>query len=87
MKIKDPVDEILVILMEECAEVQKVASKMLRFGVTNEKLQELEAELGDLTQMIDLLHKFDMVSYTNIEEHSQAKYQKLKKFSNIIIED
>lgn len=92
---RDPVkeynDELLTILMEECAEVIQAASKIIRFGVDSEyngdnAVEVLEKELGDLYCMIDLVHANDMISFTKLDEHAQAKYEKLKKWSNLIEE-
>lgn len=75
--------ELLTILMEECAEVTQAASKIIRFGATEVNLTNLEKELGDLYCMIDLLHAHDMVSFTKLDEYSNEKYEKLKKWSNL----
>ena len=81
--------ELLVILMEECAEVIQEASKIIRFGEDNEyngetALQRLEKELGDLQCMIELLHSADMVSSTKLDIYADEKYEKLKKWSNLV---
>lgn len=81
--------ELLVILMEECAEVIQEASKIIRFGEDNEyngetAVQRLEKELGDLQCMVDLLHGADMISYTKLDDYAEAKYEKLKKWSNLV---
>lgn len=75
--------EVLQILQEECAEVVQEASKCVRFG-TEENLLRLEKEIGDVLCMLDILHKHDMVSFTRLEEHIQAKYEKLKTYSNLL---
>lgn len=81
--------EILQILQEECSEVIRAASKVIRFGENNvtpsgeTNIQHLEEELGDLQAMIQLLHEYDMVSYTNIDEHAERKIEKLHKYSTI----
>lgn len=85
-------DEMLTITMEECAEVIQACSKILRFGPDSEHegvtaLDSLEKELGDLQMMIDLLHQHDLVSFTRMDEYANQKYEKLKKFSNLIFED
>jgi NTP pyrophosphatase (non-canonical NTP hydrolase) len=56
-------EEKLVILMEECAEVTKAASKCLRFGYHTLGPEDygfndevLAREVGDLLAMIDSLH-------------------------------
>jgi NTP pyrophosphatase (non-canonical NTP hydrolase) len=85
--------EILTILQEECAEVIVEVSKCFRFGpdqmmegveVTN--MQRLEKELGDLLAMIELLTDKDIgVSKEGLEVAKKAKFEKLKQWSNIII--
>ena len=76
--------EMLTILMEECAEVTIEASKLIRFGCgSKENLERLEKEVGDLMCMIDLLHAHDMISWTNVDEYSNAKYNKLKQYSTL----
>jgi NTP pyrophosphatase (non-canonical NTP hydrolase) len=85
--------EILTILQEECAEVIVEVSKCFRFGpdqmmegveVTN--MQRLEKELGDLIAMIELLNDKNIgVSKEGLELAKKAKFEKLKQWSNIII--
>jgi NTP pyrophosphatase (non-canonical NTP hydrolase) len=84
MSKMDYEQEVLTILMEECGEVIQAASKIIRFGADQQNLDQLEKELGDLYCMIDLLHAYDMVSFTNLDDYSQQKYEKLKKWSNLI---
>lgn len=54
-------DEKLVVLMEECAEVIKAASKCLRFGYQRDQAgygqndKVLAGEIGDLLGMVDAL--------------------------------
>ena len=69
--------------MEECAEVIQACSKIIRFGDTYENLDRLQKELGDLYCMMDLLQKEDMVSWTEIDNASEAKIEKLRIFSNL----
>jgi NTP pyrophosphatase (non-canonical NTP hydrolase) len=85
--------EILIILQEECAEVIVEISKCFRFGpdqmmqgvdVTN--IQRLEKELGDLLAMVELLVDKDIgVTTEGLELAKKAKFEKLKKWSTIII--
>ena len=85
--------EIILILSEECAEVAKEVSKIMRFGPDQVKpgkdktnIQVLEEELGDLLAMIELLVDKDIgVSKEGLELAKKAKFEKLKKWSNIII--
>ena len=75
-------NELLLVLMEECAEVQVEASKIMRFPSNN--CQQLEKELGDLYAMINILQEWDLVSWDNIEYQSLRKREKLKQFSHFM---
>jgi NTP pyrophosphatase (non-canonical NTP hydrolase) len=82
--------EVMDILQEECAEVIQAVSKISRFGLDNYKpgkpktnRQHLEEDLGDLMAMVHILQELDIVSWTNIEAAQEAKFEKLKKWSNI----
>ena len=78
-------EELLVILMEECAEVQQEASKLIRFGSdTWADVLQFEKEIGDLLCMIDLCHKQGLISEDAIIQAAEAKYEKLKKWSNLL---
>jgi NTP pyrophosphatase (non-canonical NTP hydrolase) len=86
------VNEILLIMQEECAEVTQAISKCFRFGLENHKpgkpktnKEHLEEELGDLVAMITLLEMHGVVSQHNIEKAKLAKFEKLKTWSNITI--
>jgi len=73
-------DEILTILMEEAAEVTVESSKIIRF---NGGFERLEAELGDLMCMMEILVERGLINAHNIGQYAQAKRLKLKKWSNI----
>jgi NTP pyrophosphatase (non-canonical NTP hydrolase) len=85
--------EIILILSEECAEVAKEVSKIMRFGPDQVKpgkdktnIQVLEEELGDLLAMVELLTDKNIgVSKQGLNKAKKAKFEKLKKWSNIII--
>lgn len=75
--------EVLQILQEECAEVIQAASKCVRFG-TEKNLLSLEKEIGDVVCILDIMHKHDMVSHTNLDRYIIEKYEKLEKYSNLL---
>lgn len=84
---KMPYDqELLTILMEEAAEVVQEASKCIRFGVEN-NMAHLEKEIADLMCMIELLHQHDHLSFTRMERYVEEKREKLKKYSNLILDE
>jgi NTP pyrophosphatase (non-canonical NTP hydrolase) len=78
-------EELLVILMEECAEVSKEASKLIRFGSeTWADVLNFEKEIGDLMCMIALAQEAGLITEDAVMQAAEAKREKLKKWSNLI---
>ena len=78
-------EELLVILMEECAEVQQEASKLIRFGSeTWADVLNFEKEIGDLLCMIALAQEAGLLDEDAVMQAAEAKREKLKKWSNLI---
>jgi len=78
-------EELLVILMEECAEVTQEASKLIRFGHSD--FDRIEKELGDLLCMVELMCRRDMIDSSVLMDHIDAKKEKLKEWSSLHIDD
>ena len=83
-------EELLVILQEECAEVIQSASKCRRFGIDNmytkgsgTQRENLTKELGDLQCMIDLCIDHGVVEKADVDLAVLNKQKKLKEFSNL----
>jgi len=82
-------EELLVILQEECAEVSQVASKCIRFGLdnhhpdyaTSNKLR-LEEELGDLFAIVKLIDELSPINMDYVEACANAKLLKVEKYIN-----
>jgi len=74
--------ELFTITMEECAEVIQQCSKMIRFGGNTNRFH-LEAEIGDLLAMFDLMHEYDIIDLDNMETRKQQKRSKLKVYSHL----
>jgi len=91
--MNDNTKEILLILQEECAEVTQAVSKCFRFGMYKIKpnkpmtnIQMLEEEVGDLMAMVELLTDLNIgITQEGIHEAKIKKFEKLKKWSNLII--
>lgn len=91
--MNDDVREILLIMQEECAEVTQAISKCFRFGPDQIKpgkdftnIQMLQEELGDLLAMIELLVDKDVgVTDKGLKQAKKKKFEKLKVWSNIVI--
>jgi NTP pyrophosphatase (non-canonical NTP hydrolase) len=86
----DPtVEEIFVILQEECAELIQEVSKIKRFGIDDKHKDglthraKLEMEVGDVLCMIDLLIEHGVVDKDEVQIAKVNKIHKLHKYSNI----
>lgn len=86
-------DEALVILAEECAEVIVAVSKCHRFGLLGcnpyteqSNVEHLEQELGDLLALVDILAKNGTVDMAKINRAVEAKKNKLRQWSSINLE-
>jgi NTP pyrophosphatase (non-canonical NTP hydrolase) len=84
------IQEAMIILQEECAEVIQAISKCFRFGLNNSKLghtqtnaQHLEEEIGDLIALVAILVEQGVVDASAIELAKVQKTQKLKKWSTL----
>ena len=84
MKKLDMEQQLMIITMEECAELQMVCSKILRQGTAVHMQKELVEELGDVYCMIQLMHKHGFVESEDLNERVQVKKQKLEKWSDLI---
>ena len=81
--MENKLQELLTITMEECGELIQACSKVIRCDdyYDNEKLIE---EAGDVMCMIELLHKYDLISWEDIDNRISDKKKRLKKWSDII---
>jgi len=76
--------ESLIILSEECAEVQVAISKILRFGLDDPKnKKQLEDEIGDILAMLAILDFNDYIDSDRVMKRVPIKLRKLKKWSKI----
>lgn len=84
MRELDTRQQLMVITMEECAELQMVCSKILRQATVDKKHKELVEELGDVYCMLQLMQEHDIVSWEELESRAEVKRKKLKKWSDLI---
>lgn len=80
---KTKMNEALIILAEECAEVQQEVSKILRFGPKEDNLKNLEKEIGDVIAMMAVLAHQGVVNEDKIMRRVPYKLRKLKRWSDI----
>lgn len=87
--MKDYTEECMITLGEECAEVIQAISKIQRFGYANfnpddpseNNLQILQREIGDMLCMIDLLREEGVLDDHMIQNAKLKKRIKFKKFA------
>ena len=80
---KDALLQLMVITMEECGELVQACSKAIRKDNHRDN-QLLKEEIGDVYDMIQLLVKFDIVSWDELDERVKVKNNKLSKWSELI---
>ncbi len=79
--------ELLTILIEECSEVQKRATKAMRFGLEEvqpgqslNNVERLSEEIGDLLCVLDRLKPLGLLYQPAINRGYERKVAKLAKF-------
>lgn len=85
MKTMDYEQELLTIFMEECGEAIQSASKIIRFGMDADNRDNLVKEVGDILCMIELMHEYDMLAWSELDDRALVKREKLKKFSSLLV--
>ena len=83
MMSKDALLQLMVITMEECGELVQACSKAIRKDNHRDN-QLLKEEIGDVYAMIQLLVKFDIVSWDELDERVKVKNNKLSTWSELI---
>lgn len=81
--------ERLVILGEECAEIQQVIAKIQRFGLDVFRVKDpiinnrehLAIEIGDLLGVIKLLVEAGVLTEDELIMHAEAKIKKMEKWT------
>lgn len=76
--------EQLIILAEECSEVQQCATKLLRFGIQDEytSLDDLKKELGDLLGILDWVTKEFDIDPDLLIQYGKMKQEKMLKWTS-----
>ena len=80
---KDALLQLIVITMEECVELVQACIKAIRKDNHRDN-HLLKEEIGDVYAMIQLLVKFDIVSWDELDERVKVKNKKLSKWSELI---
>ena len=73
----------LIMLVEECSEVQHICSKIFRFGFNTRyndisNKEYLEKELGDVLAMVDILINAGVINENKVLDNRNIKLRQLK---------
>lgn len=83
--------QLMVITMEECGELTQVCSKTIRKSeefhqIDSKQREKLIEEAGDVYAMLQLMMRYNLFSYYDLELRAKKKHKKLSKWSNLINE-
>ena len=78
----DKLQELLIITMEECGELIQACSKAIRCNKYYDN-SELLQEVADVYCMLELMHEYDLISFTDVDILVERKKEKLKKWSSL----
>ena len=85
--VTDYEHEVLLILIEEAAEVQQRATKAIRFGPKEiqpgqdfNNVERLSAEIGDLLVMIEMATEAGLIDAELVEQGKTHKHKHLAEF-------
>lgn len=67
---------LYVKLMEECGEVVRACSKVLKRGRSGVEEQQLAEEIGDVLAILDLLRRKGAIDMRKVELKRQETYEK-----------
>lgn len=81
----DKIEEALVILMEEGAEVAQAASKCIRFN-EDKDYRRLAEEIGDFMCLYQYLAERGYIDTAVVAQQVNKKEQKLRQWSNLFEE-
>ena len=78
----DKLQELMTITMEECGELIQECSKAIRCNKYYDN-SELLQEVADVYCMLEFMHEYDLISWTDIDNRVLEKKEKLKKWSSL----
>ena len=85
--MSDHINNLLVVLAEECAEVVQAICKIQAFGMDSRHPEtgvpndaSLQQEIADVLTVVDMLHDADFLSWSKIEERKELKLERMKRY-------
>ena len=82
-KMKDKLQELMTITMEECGELIQECSKAIRCDNYYDNTELLQ-EVSDVYCMLELMHEYDLISWNDVDILVERKKEKLKKWSGLL---
>ena len=87
--MKDTINELMIITMEECGELTQACSKVLRTmtkegDIRADALEKLIQEVGDVMCMIELMEDHGLMKRSEVLAGVDAKREKLRRWSELI---
>ena len=87
--MKDTINELMIITMEECGELTQACSKVLRTmtkegDIRADALEKLIQEVGDVMCMIELMEDHGLMKRSEVLAGVDAKREKLRRWSDLI---
>jgi len=70
----------LLLAMEECGELTRACSKVIRHGLDDKRKAQLIEEAGDVVACLYLLESHDMFTVDEVLERAQKKLDKLQSY-------
>ena len=77
------IDELMVLLAEECGELTQSCMKIKRHGLEPHRITALIEEVGDVQCLIDLLITHDVLTFDQCYLRVDVKNAKLREWSTL----
>lgn len=85
--MNDRINNLLVVLAEECAEVIQAICKIQAFGMDSRHPEtgvlndaSLRQEITDVLTVVDMLYDAEFLSWNDIEGRKELKLERMKRY-------
>lgn len=73
----------LLLAMEECGELTRACSKVIRHGLDDKRKKQLIEEAGDVVACLYLLESHNMFTVEEVLDRAKQKLDKLESYEEI----
>lgn len=73
----------LLLAMEECGELTRACSKVIRHGIDDKRKKQLIEEAGDVVACLYLLESHNMFTVEEVLDRAKQKLDKLESYEEI----